>query len=252
MVFASEYALVYDTLYRDKDYKKESEFIENIFRKLKLTPKTILDLGCGTASHAISLARRGYEVVGVDKSAQMLKIAKEKAKKARVSIEFIKEDITKLNLQKKFDAIVAMFAVVGYQATDSALKKTFDTAHKHLVPGGIFIFDCWYGPAVLTDKPRECIKEIVTANGEKIVRFTTPEFEILRNIVKVNFKVQRFKGAKIIAETKESHLMRFLFADEIVHFLKRAGFKSVQLHPFLNLDKAISEEDRNVTVVARA
>lgn len=252
MVFANKYAAAYDILYRDKDYQKESDFIESIFKKLNLAPKTILDLGCGTASHAFFLARRGYEVVGVDKSAQMLKIAKEKAKKAGVSIDFIQQDITKLNLRKKFDAAIAMFAVIGYQTSDCALTKAFKAAHQHLIPGGTFIFDCWHGPAVLADKPRECSKRIFTADREEIIRSTIPKLDISKHIVKVNFKVQKLRAGKVIEETKESHLMRFLFPDEIVCFLKKAGFKTIKFHPFLNLDKAVSEKDWNITVVARA
>ena len=79
-VFGSDYASAYDALYHDKDYERECDFLEAIFRKYSKKVKTILDLGCGTAGHALILARRGYEVVGVDRSVTMLDYSPKESK----------------------------------------------------------------------------------------------------------------------------------------------------------------------------
>ena len=65
IVFGKEYANTYDALYENKDYEKECDFIEAIFSKGSLNAKTVLDLGCGTGGHALVLAKRGYEVLGL-------------------------------------------------------------------------------------------------------------------------------------------------------------------------------------------
>lgn len=81
MVF-NRYSNYYDTLYEDKNYGAECDFIETIFSKFYLAPvKHILDLGCGTGGHAIPLAQRGYHVTGIDRSEEMLKKAEEKARR---------------------------------------------------------------------------------------------------------------------------------------------------------------------------
>src|SRR5207248_11417549 len=68
-VFGPQYAEAYDTLYRDKDYSAECDAIEHVFRLYGIGPvRRVLDLGCGTGGHAVPLAERGYEVVGVDRS----------------------------------------------------------------------------------------------------------------------------------------------------------------------------------------
>ena len=79
-VFGSEYADVYDVLYRDKDYLEESRLIDRLLQTYgNGSVRSLLDLGCGTGNHALPLAQRGYEVVGVDRSARMLESAHKKA-----------------------------------------------------------------------------------------------------------------------------------------------------------------------------
>ncbi|MDI6891226.1 MAG: class I SAM-dependent methyltransferase [Thermodesulfovibrionales bacterium] len=227
MTFKETYATAYDALYQDKDYEKECDFIEAIFKKYKCKPKTILDLGCGTGGHALILAKRGYKVTGIDRSSSMLEIARKKAEWAGLVIEFIEGDITGVSLNRKFDAVISMFAVMSYQTTNDAIAKVCKLAKESLVPGGLFIFDCWHGFAVLSDRPTPRIKEIsmppsihlpsetesqvipspLVGEGqslprtcfggggkfanEKIIRFTQPELDIINHIVYVNFRVLR-------------------------------------------------------------
>ncbi len=88
-VFGKEYSTAYDSLYHDKDYEKECEFIEDVLSKSSIKVRRILDLGCGTGGHALLLAKKGYAVVGVDRSAEMLEFARQRAKDEGLSVEFI-------------------------------------------------------------------------------------------------------------------------------------------------------------------
>jgi len=249
-VFGKEYAFAYDYLYQDKNYEKECDFIERVFKKFSGGVKTILDLGCGTGGHATILDKRGYNVVGVDRSKEMLDIAKRKANEANLSIEFIDGDITNLNLQKKFDAVISMFAVMSYQSTNEAISSVCKTAKGHLGQEGLFLFDCWNGPAVLTQKPTARIKKVNLDEKEKIIRFTEPILNTLTHTVEIRFKALRLRGNNVISETKESHLMRFLFPQEIKYFLEVAGFKKIEFCPFLELEKPLTELDWNMAVIA--
>jgi SAM-dependent methyltransferase len=250
--FGKEYALAYDYLYKDKDYEKECDFIGRVFKKFSGRVETILDLGCGTGGHALILAKRGYEVLGVDCSQEMLDIAITKAGKRNLSIEFIRDDITDIRLHRKFDAVISMFAVMSYQTTNSALAKVCKIGREHLVPDGLFIFDCWHGSAVLTEKPTVCIKEVKLNNKEKIIRFTEPILNAVTHTVETRFKVLKIQDGHLICETNESHLMRFLFPMEIKYFLEVAGFKKIEFCPFLELEKPLTEHDWNMTVIAKA
>jgi SAM-dependent methyltransferase len=250
MVFMEEYAGAYDALYQDKDYEKECDYAEALFKKYDYRPKTILDLGCGTGGHALILARRGYHVTGVDRSAAMLDIAKNKAKDQRLDVEFIEGDLTRISTGRKYDAVISLFAVMGYQTTNTALAAACKVAKDSLVPGGIFMFDCWNGHAVIADKPAPRLKEINSGKGEKIIRFTLPEIDGMNHVVQVNFRVWHTKE-NTFTETSESHPMRFLFPQEIRYFLAVAGFQSVDSYPFLKLDTALTEKDWNMMVVGR-
>lgn len=249
MTFKETYANAYDALYQDKDYEKECDFIEAIFKKHGYQPKTILDLGCGTGGHALILAKRGYKVTGIDRSSSMLDIARRKAKNAELEIEFIEGDITGISLNRKFDTVISMFAVMGYQTENDKLQNAYKVAFAHLREKGIFIFDCWNGLAVLNEKTAVKIKEVHITKNEKIIRFTEPVIKYLDHVVETRFKVLRIKNNQLIQETNESHLMRFLFPQEIRYFLEVAGFEMVSFYPFLNLDRDLTERDWNMMVV---
>lgn len=250
MVFNAEYSIIYDALYKDKDYEAECDFIETLFCKHSYRPTTILDIGCGTGGHALILAKRGYRVTGIDRSDSMLDIAKTKAKDSGLEIEFIKGDLTNISIDRKFDAIICMFAVMSYQISNSAVAAVCRLAKESIAPEGSFMFDCWHGSAVLLDRPDVRIKEITLDNNERIIRFTEPEIEIINHTVKVNFRIWRIKNNKF-TETHEVHRMRFLFPQEIKYFLEVAGFQKVDIYPFLGLDRELTEEDWNMMVVGR-
>ncbi|MEW6621509.1 MAG: class I SAM-dependent methyltransferase [bacterium] len=251
--FGEEYANLYDALYQDKNYEKECDFIEAIFKKHNYQPKTILELGCGTGGHALILAKRGYNLTAIDKSQPMLEVAANKAKKAKLDIEFIKGDITNISLNKKFDAVISMFAVMSYQITNKAIADVCKLARESLISNGLFLFDCWHGPAVLIDKPKPVTKEVKLNKNETILRFSQPEVDIINHIVKVNFRVWHLKEHKLnmLKEILETHPMRFIFPQEIKYFLEVAGFKKVEFYPFLEIKKELTEKDWNMMVVGR-
>ncbi len=250
-IFDREYALAYDHLYQDKDYEKECDFIEAVFQKYSLDVKTILDLGCGTGGHTLILARRGYQVVGVDRSQDMLEIAKKKAKEASLPVEFISGDVTNIELQRSFDAVIGMFAVMSYQTSNSSFAGACRTANKYLREGGIFIFDCWHGQAVLTEKPAFRIKEVKSNNNKRIIRLTKPVLNTLAHTIEIHFTLLKIQGDHLVGETKESHLMRFLFPQEVKYFLEVAGFKEIKFCSFLRLEEPLSEHDWNMVVIAK-
>ena len=264
-VFKKQYAEFYDTLYQDKDYERECDFIEAAFKKNGRRVKTILDLGCGTGGHALILSRRGYQVVGVDRSREMIGIATRKAKeeakgkKKKPSVEFVQGDIAGINLHRKFDAVISMFAVMSYQTRNASIAGACSVAASHLASGGLFIFDCWHGSAVMTEKPGMRMKEIVTDEGKgggeggekRIIRFSEPLLDTLSHTVETRFKVLRIEGNRLMSETFESHLTRYLFPQEIKYYLEVAGFRDVELCPFPELDKPLTEHDWNMTVIAR-
>lgn len=249
-IFGS-YSNYYDQLYNDKDYPTEVDFIESLFKQYGTGEiKTILDMGCGTGGHALLLAERGYSVTGIDMSENMLSIAKDKARKANIPVDFFEGDIREFNKNKKFDAVISMFAVMGYQTTNNDFEKALENARKQLKQSGLFIFDVWFGPAVIAQKPGDRIK-IIENESEKIIRLTRSALNIMKHIVNVSFDVMVIHEDIIKKHIKEIHEMRFFFPQEIIHYLEDSGFKVLKICPFLDLNGTVDENTWNITVIAK-
>lgn len=214
------YSRYYDLLYKDKDYAGEAKYIAGLIKKNAPGAKTILELGCGTGKHAALLAAKGYAVTGVDRSAKMLASARKRIKEMQgLQVEFIRGDIRTTRLQKKHDAVISLFHVMSYLTSNKDLQDAFATAAIHLKKGGIFVFDCWYGPAVLTDRPVVRVKRLEDDKIE-VTRKAVPRMHPNDNVVDVNYSIAiKDKMTGAVDTLKESHKMRYLFKPEIEQML---------------------------------
>ena len=250
-VFAG-YAEFYDLLYGDKDYEAECNFLEDILCRYAQAPvQTILDLGCGTGGHAFPLVRRGYRVTGVDRSQDMLAIARSKGADLSPSPIFRHGDIRDLDLEETFDVVIAMFAVISYMTTNEDLLAAFRTARRHLRPGGLFVFDAWFGPAVLSQRPTDRCR-VIERDGERIIRLVRPELHILDHLVHVQYRVLRLTGQSLTKDVDETHAVRFLFPQEILHLTGASRLRVRRVCPFMRLDDTPTESDWNFTTVAES
>lgn len=247
-----KYAEYYDIIYSDKDYQGEIDFIEEIFRKFspKLV-KTVLDGGCGTGGHVIPLAKRGYEVTGIDISEVMLANAREKARQANLSLALEVMNLRQFNLEQKFDAALCMFAVMGYITQTGDLLQALRNMRRHLEKGSLFIFDCWNGLAVLRTLPSVRVK-IMESESKRVIRMVHPELDSFNHLCKNYYHLFILDGNTVIEEIEETHIMRYFFPQEIAHYLEETGFELLKISPFLDLDGKADENAWNITVIARA
>jgi SAM-dependent methyltransferase len=253
-VFGSDYSGAYDLLYSDKDYDAECNLIETLFRRYSSIPvSSVLDLGCGTGKHVFGMADRGYDVVGVDRSESMLAVAKQtlETSQAREKVRFHSGDIRTADLGQHFDAALIMFAVLGYQLENSDVMSALETARRHLKPGALLIFDVWYGPAVLRERPSDRIKVIPTSNG-KILRAASGELDLSRHCCSVRFHLWRVSEGRVVSEIQETHRMRYFFPLELRLFLDSSGFSLERLGAFPKVDDEPDETTWNVIAAARA
>jgi SAM-dependent methyltransferase len=249
--FGPGYAKIYDAIYRSKDYDGEVDLIERILvRHGHGSSRRLLDLGCGTGAHALRLAQRGHIVVGVDRSAEMLAQARAKPAADNGAIEFREGDIRKLNLGQRFDAALMMFTVLGYQLTDADLMGTLASVRRHLDGGGLFIFDVWYGPAVLAERPGE--RQISIEDGQgNISRKTRAVLDQGRHLCRVTFDLERFDGRGQTDRWQEEHVVRYYFRDELESALAQNGLGLCSLRSFPG-EAPADEKTWNVIGVAQA
>jgi 2-polyprenyl-3-methyl-5-hydroxy-6-metoxy-1,4-benzoquinol methylase len=186
--FGNLYSQYYDLLYHDKDYEAEVEYLNNLIKSINPNAKYLLDLGCGTGRHDELFCEKGYIVHGIDMSEDMLKIAEKRRIGKENRLTFSHSRIQELNLEQKFDVIVSLFHVLSYQNSNDDVIKFFEIVKKHLNIGGIFIFDFWYGPAVLTDLPTVRVKRLEN-ESIKVTRIAEPVLHAQSNIVDVNYDI---------------------------------------------------------------
>lgn len=224
------YAQYYDLLYEDKNYSAEAGFVAALLKRYAPSAHQLLELGCGTGIHAELLHRSGYGVHGIDFSEEMLKVAASRAVESvdgQPGLSFSCADITRYRAQREFDAVISLFHVISYQTTDTALLEAFATAAAHLRPGGVFVFDCWYGPAVLTERPEVRVKRLRNEQIE-VTRIAEPELYPNRNKVDVNYQVYiRDAISGRIEALSETHHMRYLFYPEIEAVCRQSGFEII-------------------------
>ena len=214
------YARYYDLLYRDKDYAGEADYVASRIREHAPQAQRILELGCGTGAHAEQFARMGYTIHGVDLSESML--ARAEARKASLShdvaarLSFGPGDARTVRTGETYDVIISLFHVMSYQSTNADLEAAFRTAALHLESDGIFLFDFWYGPAVLTQKPEVRVKRLED-DMIKVTRIAEPVMRPNENAVDVNYTVFiEYKATGVVEQLTESHRMRYLFLPRVI------------------------------------
>lgn len=225
------YARYYDLLYQEKDYAAEAGYIDCHIKKQTRNTESILELGCGTGAHAEHLARMGYTVRGVDMSATMLACAE--ARKAALPPEvaarlsFSLGDVRTVRVGETYDAVISLFHVMSYQTSNADLEAAFNTALLHLHPGGLFLFDFWYGPSVLTQKAEVRVKRLED-HDIKVIRIAEPVMHVNENVVDVNYTVFiEVIETGTVEQVCETHRMRYLFLPELEKVLSGCGFRLV-------------------------
>lgn len=132
----------YDAINAEIDYKKWADFIEKILnRECKSRPELVLDLGCGTGKMTLELARRGYDMTGIDYSPEMLDIARSLADEEGHDILWLCQDMREFELYGTVDAAVCCLDCINHLENEEDLDKCFKLVHNYLIPDGIFIFD---------------------------------------------------------------------------------------------------------------
>jgi SAM-dependent methyltransferase len=228
-----DYSKYYNLLYKDKNYSEEVDYIDSLIKKYNPKASHLLDVGCGTGNHAKVMAVKGYDIHGIDLSEQMLKIATAIESK----ITFTQGDIRNFKLDKTFDVVTSLFHVMSYQTTNADLVSSFKAVGNHLKKDGLFIFDFWYGPAVMLDLPSVRVKKMED-ESLKVIRTAEPKIDFDKCIVNVHFDVHIFdKAHGRLDNLQEVHPMRFFFQNELRYVASQCGFEVLDFYAWLSVNE---------------
>ena len=240
------FAKYYDKLMNeDINYEKIADFIENVFCEHNLNPKIICDLACGTGNITLPLAKRGYEMIAIDKSVQMLNEASKKAHKENLDILFLNQSITKLDLYGTCDAFLCMIDGINYVLTPSSLIEMFSKIKQcFLNPGGVLIFD------ISTEyKLSKVIGNNTFIYDSKDIFYSWEnKYYSDKKIcdMYLNFFIEKKHTYKRFSE---HHLQRAYSVEEIKYALIKAGFSNIKTCDDFTLEKP-NDNSHRITFVA--
>ena len=249
------YSRCYDLLYRDKDYAAETAYVSGLMRERAPQGRRVLELGCGTGGHAEQLARLGYTVQGIDLSEGMLERAQ--ARRAVLPAQIAQRltfslgDARSLRLAASFDVVMAMFHVMSYQTTNADLQAAYATAGAHLAAGGVFLYDYWYGPAVLRQLPSVRVRRLHD-ELTRVTRIAEPVMHWQRNVCDVNLTlfVETLASGSVL-QFPETHPMRYLFPPELA-LIEGTQWHEAQDHAWMSAQAPDADSWYALRVLSKA
>lgn len=135
-----EFAYVYDKFMDNIPYIEWSQYLTRLFKQYSITNGSLVELGCGTGTLTLLMAKAGYQLIGIDNSTDMLTMAAEKTSSCP-DITLLCQDMRKLELGMHFDGFYSICDSLNYLLDSSDLLSTFCGVKKHLKENGVFIFD---------------------------------------------------------------------------------------------------------------
>ncbi len=137
----TSFARVYDMFMDNVPYEEWCDYITGLLKEYGISNGLVLDLGCGTGSMTELLAARGFDMIGVDCSEDMLEMALEKRMASGRDILYLQQDLRDLELYGTVRAVVCLCDSINYLLDVQDLETVFRLVNNYLDPGGIFIFD---------------------------------------------------------------------------------------------------------------
>jgi len=163
-------------------------------------------------------------------------------------VNFVRGDVRELDLGRRYDVVLMMFAVLGYQTSDEDLERALGTVARHLDRGGLFVGDVWYGPAVVAIQPSERSKVVKMADGE-LTRLATPRLDPIYNLCTVDYKL--VDGAGVVVG-EEQHTMRYFFIEELARWFSKVGLELRAMHSFPDIDSDLTSSTWSALFCASA
>ena len=214
----------YDALTEDVGYEKRADFLEKLFRRGRIPVKVVLDLACGTGTMTWLLTGRGYELIGVDGSEEMLAAAMSKTGSVQgVPPIFLHQSMPRLDLYGTVDAAICCLDSLNYLTDPADVRRTFRRLHLFVAPGGVLVFDV------------NTAAKLAALDGQVFLDETEDTYCVWRTEYHqglCTYYVDLFRQQPDGAWERdlEIHRQRAYTVDELTEWLKAAGFTDVRTY----------------------
>ena len=220
-----EFAKYYDKFYQNKNYEKEVDFLMSFIND----GDKIIDVGCGTGIHASLISRKGFDIDALDLNKEMLDIAK-----TRLNSSLYQQDILNININKQYDVIISMFAVVNHLKNTNELGTCLSNMKKILKNSGTIIIDL-HNPQ---------------SSGSKVDCFGN----MTRTMEWDYDKKAKIEKSKIVFEIdnkkyEDSHTFRIFTIEEVKKCCDSVGLKVGKIYENYNINKEGVKTSKNLQFV---
>lgn len=226
-------AALYDGLMADIDYEAWADYINELLERFHCPGKTIIDLGCGTGSISIPLAQRGWQVIGLDRSAEMLKQAQNKAAAAGVTIQWLKQDMTEPKLEEMPHGVIATFDAFNYILDPEDLQFMLQELAQQMADDGLLIFD------INTPyKLRQVLgNQIYSHHSEQIEYIWENQLDMENDICQMRLTFfTRDEATGLYRKSEEFHEERIYDPQLLAMWLSLSGFEVLGMYEPLSIE----------------
>lgn len=234
--------------FREKRKKDGRETESALEEALETEKNLVVDLGCGTGTLTELLYDRGYDMIGIDYSEEMLQAAMAKKQQSKNGILYLCQDMRELDLYSTVGTVISVCDSINYLLEDEEIEDTFQLVNNYLYPGGLFIFDfntvykyeTVIGDTTIAENREECsfIWENYYHDKEHINEYDVTIF------------VKEEKGKESFRRFCETHYQRGYTLEEMKEFIEKAGMEFV-LALDADTHKAPTEESQRIYMIAR-
>ncbi len=251
-IYDGRHAELYDLFYGAKPYAAEAGYLHGVLQRFSGYPvRRVMDIACGTGSHAIELERLGYEIVGSDISDDMLARAREKAREAHSGIRFEKQDMRTLDLASKpFDAVLCLFDAIGHVQTTAAIKQTFAAVHRQLRDDGLFVLEFWHAAAMAGQHDPLRVRKFATERGE-ILRLSQTTVDLALQCATVEHAIYDLRDDGTYQTAVERQVNRFFSLQEMSELLDGCHFDVVKYYSGYSPDEILTPDTWHIVLIAR-
>ncbi|MBQ6117143.1 MAG: methyltransferase domain-containing protein [Oscillospiraceae bacterium] len=230
-------AACYDALTGDVAYERRADFLEKLFARAAVPVHTVLDLASGTGTMTWLLTGRGYELIGVDSSEEMLAVAMKKyGTVGGIPPIFLHQSMPKLDLYGTVDAAVCCLDSLNYLTRPADVRRTLQRLRLFVAPGGLLIFD-----VNTPEKFRAMDGQVFLDETEDAYCVWRTEYS--RRICTYYMDLFRRRGG-VWERSLEIHRERCHSVEELTAWLREAGFGRIRIYGDMKLRKPVDGEQR--------
>lgn len=242
----TSFASVYDTFMDNIPYEEWAEYLSRLLAEYEVTDGIVLDLGCGTGTLTELMAARGFDMIGVDYSEEMLEIAMEKRAESGRDILYLLQDMREFELYGTVRAVISICDSLNYITEEEELEEVFRLVNNYLDPEGVFIFDF-----NTVYKYREILGDQTIAESREDCSFIWDNYyyeEEQINEYELSLFLQ--EEGNLYRKYVETHYQKGYELETIKSLLEKSGMKFVTAYDAFTRNPPTKESER-VYVIAR-